>query len=105
MENLLSAKLANPVALINCRLSNPIAAEIEVVLGVPGAVSAREILEYLDRSFNFKPDNVWIDSELYKNIKIAIFGITAKSEKATAIFASTWKSETFEEYMKIVSLF
>jgi hypothetical protein len=90
-------------------LKNPIAAEIEVVLGFSsknsGAVSAREIFEYLDRSFNFKTDKIWMESELYKNIKKAISGITAKSEKATAILASTWKCETFEEYMRIVSLF
>jgi hypothetical protein len=90
-------------------LKNPIAAEIEMTFGSPSDKSRkillREIFQYLDKAFKFRPDKIWTDSELYRNIQKAITGISDKSEKEIARFASTWKCESFEEYMRIVSLF
>jgi hypothetical protein len=109
MQTLLGLEKYKAETVIMSLLKDPIATEIEFVLDFfkgksrPGIL--QELFRYLDKIFKFKPEKTWLQSELFRIIEKAIAGITAKSEKATAIFASTWKCETFEEYMRIVSLF
>jgi hypothetical protein len=91
---------------IRSLLKDPIASEIEMALSLEWSegIFLREVFQYLDKAFKFRPDNTWTSSQLYINIQIAIAGISDKSEKEIAKLASTWKCESFEEYMQIVSL-
>jgi hypothetical protein len=107
---LLGLESGHTVTALRSLLKNPIASEIDLALGFSSAKSTESGLllktfEYLDKIFKFKPHQTWFDSELYKTIQTVVSGITDKDEKKIAKFASTWKCDTFEEYMKIVSLF
>jgi hypothetical protein len=107
--NLLGSEKNEAADLLIGLMKDPIATEIDFVLELskrkskPGILP--EIFSYLDKIFKFKPDKTWLQSELFRIIEKAIAGISDKREKEIAKFASTWKCETFEEYMEIVSLF
>jgi hypothetical protein len=121
MKNVLLSETSNDAAtlLILSFLKDPIASEIEVALEISKDDSSiggktlqkaskgvlQEVFQYLDKIFKFQPDRSWIESELYRNVQTVISGITVKPEKVKAKFASTWICDSFEEYMKIVSLF
>jgi hypothetical protein len=112
MESLLLSTSSKEYAktLIYSFLKSPILAEVQLAIDISSRSSSRkrilcEIFQYLDKAFKFKTDKQWMGSDLYKNIQQAISGISDSSEKEVAKIASTWKCQTFEMYMEIVSLF
>jgi hypothetical protein len=118
MEELLKDKENDLVKLVLGFLRNPIARELELSLDLDskkpqksapkvGVSRLMEIFQYLDEECKFPiaPNCTWVNSKLFKDIQMVIEGISDASEKEKARYAASWKCETFEEYMKIVSLF
>jgi hypothetical protein len=120
IRTLLSEPQEDKVSQLLSTLNNPLAAELELSLeSVAKKVkskgkkspeisrshfSIQEIFVYLDTQFKFKPENEWISSDLYKNIQVAISGISDQSDRKVAQLASTWKCDSFEEFMRTVNL-
>jgi hypothetical protein len=116
MAQLLAANKENSLSLVLSLLKNPIASEIELSLDISVKKSKKkspkvaccqlmDIFKYLDEAYKFIPDQDWVKSILFQNIETAIHGITDAAAKQKATLASTWKCDSFDEYMNIVSLF
>jgi hypothetical protein len=117
METILKTDTQDKISQILNIVSNPLAAELELYLETYKLKKKKKkslkvtgkplygLFVYLDTQFKFKPDLNIIDHELHKNIEILISGISHPEDRKVAKLASTWKFETFDEYMKIVALF
>jgi hypothetical protein len=118
---LLTSTSDSPIRVIFSTLRNPLSAELKLAMQTttenPKSKKATEmdapkltlfdLFTYLDTQFKFKdnPNQEVTTDDLRKNLLTIISGISDHRDRKVAKLASTWTCESFEEFMKIVTLF
>jgi hypothetical protein len=119
IRNLLNSKIEDTVTHIFTLLQQPLSAELDLALenckkkskarkssaNTKPSKKLYDIFIYSDAQFKFKPEKDWLNSDRHRNIQILISGISGDNDKNVANLASTWKSQSFEEFLSIVALY